>query len=349
MDRGSPALRKLEARPRRGTKVEVCISVDVEFSIAGAFTYPDRYRPVADEAVVCNINGVPHGLPLLLQMLDEYRIKGTFFVEALNAAYFGTERMGRIARSIYERGHDVQLHLHPGWMFFDTPHWQTRLASGTRPNDSCSGRAPDELRAIISRGLEVFATWGVPKPVALRTGSLQVDPCLYPIMAEFGIGISSSVGVGYYAPPDATLHLYSGSHRFSEITEVPVLTFWSTFGARLFTIAGCGVMEARCILSAAAERSVSPIVLLTHPHELIKARDARYEKLRPHRVNQLRLRSILEFLRVNDDEFVTTTFRESGERWQAVSSSGDSTLSVPFIPVLLRALDNKLSDWVWIY
>jgi peptidoglycan/xylan/chitin deacetylase (PgdA/CDA1 family) len=340
---------QIENRRARGSHVEVCVSIDVEFSIAGAFTYPDRCRPVAEPAVLGNVDGVSHGLPFILRVLDEFDIKATFFLEALNATYFGSERMGRFAREIYDRGHDVQLHLHPGWLFFGRSDWQARLAARDRPNDSCSGRSPEELRAIISRGVEIFESWHLPRPVALRTGSLRVDATLYPVMKEFGIRLSSSVGVGRRIPRDRALRVYSGCHRFGDVTEVPVLSFKSFLGDRLLTVSGCGSKEARSVLKAAAEQGVSPIVLLTHPHEFVKARDDEYRITRPHRVNQARLRRFCEFLRKNDDRFVTRTFREAAKKWESLAGPRNAILRTPITPVMLRAVDNKLSDWIWMY
>jgi hypothetical protein len=45
-----------EPRPVRAP-TEVCITIDTEFSIGGAFADPERYRPIGPELVECAIDG----------------------------------------------------------------------------------------------------------------------------------------------------------------------------------------------------------------------------------------------------------------------------------------------------
>jgi hypothetical protein len=95
--------------------IEVCITIDTEFSIGGNFEDP-ALAPVAEPIVLGSVGGREQGLGFLLDSLGEFGIRATFFVETLQTAYFGDEPMGGIARRIAAAGHDVQLHLHPCWL-----------------------------------------------------------------------------------------------------------------------------------------------------------------------------------------------------------------------------------------
>ena len=115
--------------------IEVCITVDTEFSIGGNFDNP-AFTPVAEPMVLGPVGGKEQGLGFLLDSLAEFGHRATFFVETLQTAYFGGERMGSIARRIAASGHDVQLHLHPCWLHYEQPE-----AAKMVPND----RVPGEL------------------------------------------------------------------------------------------------------------------------------------------------------------------------------------------------------------
>jgi hypothetical protein len=119
--------------------IEVCITVDTEFSIGGNFEDP-ALTPVAEPIVLGSVGGKEQGLGFLLESLAEFGVRATFFVEALQTAYFGDEPMGGIARRIAAAGHDVQLHLHPCWL-----HYETTERTKPAPNDSCAGRTDAEL------------------------------------------------------------------------------------------------------------------------------------------------------------------------------------------------------------
>src|SRR5271169_4424379 len=126
---------------KSGKATEVCITIDIEFSIGGNFNNPELL-PVAEPIVLGTVDGKEHGLGFLLDSFHEFGVRATFFVEALQTAYFGDEPMGRIARRIADEGQDVQLHLHPCWLYYEP-----RLGSGLNEpkNDSCAGRSDAEL------------------------------------------------------------------------------------------------------------------------------------------------------------------------------------------------------------
>src|SRR5262249_58215776 len=125
------------SRARAQEPIEVCITIDTEFSIGGNFENP-ALAPIAEPIVLGRIGEKEQGLGFLLDSFSEFGVQATFFVEALQTAYFGDEPMGRIAGRIAAAGHDVQLHLHPCWL-----HYEPASAGGQKMarNDSCAGRS----------------------------------------------------------------------------------------------------------------------------------------------------------------------------------------------------------------
>ncbi len=329
---------------------DVCITVDVEFSIGGAFRDPIRNRPVSIQAAECRIAGQEHGLGFILDVLGDNALQATFFVEALNTAYFGLEPMGGIARRIHEAGHDVQLHLHPCWSYFKQPDWQQRLAVAP-PNDDFPGRDRDEVAGFIRDGLATFAAWGVPRPIALRTGGLRVDGQVYDVIGDFGLPLSSNIGVGIYSPTEPFLHLAGGRHRIGRVLEVPVLSYATRLRgatrARCLTIMASSTREIEALLWQARRQQVSPVVVLVHPFDFVKKRGLDYRTLVPNHVTKERLMGLCRFLRRHPDDFGAVSFRGGAEQWLASSVSANPRLGVPWTIEARRLIENKLNELAW--
>lgn len=328
-------------------RTEVAITIDTEFSIAGAFGDFPRVRPIALELVDCMVDGRSEGLGFLLETFERFGTRATFFVESLNHRYFGDGPMGSVCRRIAAAGQDIQLHVHPCWLAFENG----TLLPG-KPNDSCAGRTPEDLAAIFKLGLDAFARWGVERPVALRTGSLMVDRAVYRALARLGIPVSSSIGIGIYRPFEPELQLANGRHRLDGLTEVPVTTYRAGSGAaalRTMTVTGCGWPELRSILWDARRAGLENVVILTHPFEYVKTASPRYAKLTRNRVNQGRLESLCAFLREYDQDFAAVSFGERARVWSAAPPAAEVRLAGSGSYALLRKAENAINDRVWAY
>lgn len=328
---------------------EVCITIDTEFSIGGNLDDP-KLSPIAEPIVLGAVDGKEHALGFLLDSFAEFGVRATFFVEALQTAYFGDEPMGRIARRIAGAGQDVQLHLHPGWLHYEAPRDSTHKGV---PDDSCAGRSEAELDHFFRLGLSAFQRWGLPGPVAVRTGNFQVDSDFHRAAARSGILLSSSIALALYRPGDSELALMGGRHRIGPVLELPVLCYSYPLGLgrrlRPLSITACSGAEIRSVLRQAHDRGISPVIILTHPQEYIKRTDFRYAELRRNRVNQARLRKLLGFLRDRTDDFVTRPI--SALRGEAADAGDprDPAISVSSTKALLRMLENGVNDRIWWY
>jgi hypothetical protein len=326
---------------------EVLITVDTEFSIAGAFRDPEHRRPVGEPAVLGEINGRSHGLGFLLETLGRARLEATFFVETFNVHYFGDDCMGRLARRIRDHGHDVQLHIHPCWSVFRDPNWRERLG-GSPPDDSMADRTPEAVTSLVTEGADVVERWGLPRPVALRTGSLRVDRAVYSGLARAGLDLASNVGLAIYRPADPELQLLGGRRRVDGVLEVPVLGYRDIALPGLdhvknLTITGCSWAEIRWLLNAARRRGVGTVVVLTHPFEFFKY-DESFSRLRPNRVNQRRFRALCEFLARHADGFEATTFGARRDRWLEQDDEPAPDLRTPPWLTAGRLIVNKLNE-----
>lgn len=111
---------------------------------------------------------VTDGLPHLLGVLDELRLRGTFFVEGINARVYP----GAVS-SIAERGHEVAYHA-----------WR---------HESWGALGPEEERGLLERGVKAMAGIGVTlegfrPPGGGLTGSTLA------LLGEFGLKHCSPLG-----------------------------------------------------------------------------------------------------------------------------------------------------------
>ncbi|MEQ1529624.1 MAG: hypothetical protein ABL925_09930 [Methylococcales bacterium] len=326
---------------------KVMLTIDTEFSIAGAFIDPIRNKPVSSQAVLCEKNGQAHGLGFILDTFDKYNVKGSFFVEALNANYFGHELMGAIAQTIAQRGQDVQLHLHPCWQYFKNPNWQAQLTVNP-PNDDITKRSYQEIEALLLEGLDIVAQWGLPRPKAIRTGSLCVNKDVYKAMRKADIKLASNIGVGIFKPGDADLELYSGCHEIDSCLEIPVLTYCdmrvlSKKHLKLLTITGSCWQEIRFLLLAAAQAKLDYVVILTHPSEFVKNQNDQYTEFAGNNINKKRLAKLCQFLQSNPDKFSLSTFSDL-DPTTVVSKTTNTLLETPHLFALKRMVENYAND-----
>ncbi len=296
-------------------RTRVCITIDTEFSIAGAFTDP-ACTPVAEPMVWCEVAGRSQGLGFLLAQFARFGIRATFMVETAQRHYFRTDPMAAVVRRIGAEGHEVQLHTHPCWSVFARADWRERVRSEPRQDDFF-GRAEEDTVALLRHGQHTFGEWGMPAPTVFRSGNLQHDDTLYRAMARCGIAYSSCVGMTVFDSRDPRYQLYSGMHRRHGVLEMPVLTFqdWRLPGKRhlkTLTIAGTSFEETRLLLERAHAAGVPLVVILTHPFEFAQRRDDSFRVARGNVLHQQRLVQLCSFLHDEPARFLPSGLGEAG-------------------------------------
>jgi peptidoglycan/xylan/chitin deacetylase (PgdA/CDA1 family) len=292
----------------------VCITIDTEFSIAGAFA-DAACRPLAEPIVWCEVDGQSEGLGFLLQQFARYRIPATFFVEALHRSYFRHDPMRPIVRRIEADGHEIQLHAHPCWSVFEHDDWRERVRAQPRQDDFF-GRGEDDSVRLIEQGISTFRDWGLPPPQVFRSGSLQHDDALYRALARTGIPYSSNVGLAIFDSGDQDYRMYGGRHVRHGVVECPVLTYcdWQVGRRRhlkSLTIAGASFAETRTLLEKAQRAGIPLVTILTHPFEYVQSSDLGRQPARRHGVNQQRLTSLCAYLDEQRDRFLPCGLAEA--------------------------------------
>ena len=310
-------------------RTRVCITIDTEFSIAGAFTNAGQ-QPVAEPLVWCNVDGQSEGLGFMLKTFAKYDVQATFFVETVHRFWFKNDPMRPIAQQIRAEGHEVQLHTHPGWSLFAHQDWWDQ-ARAQRGRDDFKARTVASSVALIEQGIATFKEWDLPRPLAFRSGNLQHDDNLYQALAQTGIPYSSNVGVGIYDSGDPRYTLYSGQHERHGVRELPVLTFsdWTIGNKRhikSLTIAGSSFAETRSLLEKARAAGIPLVVILTHPFEFVHNHDITFAQNRRHDLTQRRLVQLCKFLKDNDDRFDACGLAQAAAALPAPTAAPANTL-----------------------
>ena len=143
----SPCWRDIFLMPR----INVFITVDTEHSIGGAFR--DRnLKPVGNEKRIWGkIGDKSFGIPLMMDIAETYDIRLTFFVEVMNKYYFGEDETKKVCEYILNRGHDVQLHLHPNYLNFTLNNPQEKTYS-----DLIGTYSSEKQIELIKEGIEIL-------------------------------------------------------------------------------------------------------------------------------------------------------------------------------------------------
>ncbi|ABK43686.1 polysaccharide deacetylase [Magnetococcus marinus MC-1] len=323
--------------------IDLNLSVDVEFTINGCFTQPQHYRPLGVASLQRVDEGVSHGLGFILDTLERYQLKGTFFCEMFQSHYFGDAPMQGVMQEIVARGHDVQLHLHPAWRIFRHSDWLQRLTAGGTPSDAMHGLGEVQAIQLLEEGMACFKRVMGYAPLAFRGGSLHVDETLYRVVAQLGIPMASCQGYGFFAPGDVALRRLHGLHDMFGLREVPVTTYTvhGLGGRRWYkalTVTGTPAFLFWKLLRQGVMQQSGPLVVLTHASEFsTMQRDPERPRFVPHRGNQSRFERLCRFLDRNRAHIRTSTFSQGLELWSAQPSP---PLRVGMSDLLLRHLFN---------
>lgn len=324
----------------RVAAMRVCITIDTEFSIGGAFADAAR-RPIGAPMVECAVAGKSHGLGFLLDCFQRHGVQATFFVETAQRFHFHkTDPMHALARQIADAGHEVQLHVHPCWAVFQHEDWFERVRAQPRQDDFV-GRSMASTQELLRHGQAAFADWGLPAPQVFRSGNLQYDDVLYHALAAAGIPYSANIGLGVFDGGLPEYRLYAGRHVRHGVVECPVLTY-RDWGSHLKSLAvtSNSFAEMRYLLERAEAAGIEQVVLLTHPFEYVRG-DAP-DTWRRHAFNQSRMERLCAYLGAHPMRFQTCGMAAaasqpltpassrnpllSGRPWQAVSRVAAQTL-----------------------
>ncbi len=291
------------------SKVNVFITVDTEHSIGGAFRDP-RLKPVGNEKrVLGRIGDKAYGIPLIMDIADDCNVLITFFVEVLNKHHFGEAESREVCRYIIDRGHDVQLHLHPNYLNF------------TRPNpgelyfrDNMFSYELEKQIELIKQGKELLVKYGVSHPIAFRAGNFGADTNTLIALKECGFFVDSSYNKYYLGNMCKLGDLkINDACKVQGVWEFPITNFqevplWKHNRTRPLDINGVSFCEMQRVLEQAPNCGLKNITVLLHSFSFIKPKDVQYNKAKPRWRIIKRFKQLCEYLRSHSDIYRVRTF-----------------------------------------
>ncbi len=288
--------------------------------MGGAWDRPDLEPLDADTCVWCRRpGGGEHGVRAIMDVLEAAGLAGVFFVDSAIAAIDSPAALREVCREIIERGHDVQLHLHPGARAYARVRAAGPVA-GKPPGtaDNLHAYDEDEQHALLVEARDVLAEAAGRTPVAFRAGNYGVNDASLRALARAGFAVDLSYNLAYLGGQCRLSGHHNAPYRAEGLVEIPVTQLIGNRtpgrGYRPLEISCLTADEAGRalrILNAAGQRVAT---LMFHSFGLLKHRTGRWERAREDRVVRRRLERVCEWLAENADAFEVSRLADAVAR-----------------------------------
>lgn len=316
--------------------IDVYITVDAESSMGGAWLNP-RWKPVTPErAVLGKIGTEFYGVPLIMDILEEHDLRGTFFTEVLARDVVGTSELSESYLPIRKRGHDAQLHLHPVFHYYSEVVQGRLRREELPPRMDLIGGLPFETQIeLLEKGKLIFGEiFGFP-PKAFRAGVYGASASTLEALERVGIFYDSSfnsccLGTSCLIEKKPT----NTPWQYGGVWEIPVTTFetgaWGMRGTKPFEVSAVSLWEMRQVLEKAEHLGQQIVVVILHSFSFLKRADVQFRRMRPDHLVINRFRGLCRFLRENRNRFRVRTFSDLSQEPAATAES-----SVPSVGALM--------------
>ncbi|HNH23527.1 MAG TPA: polysaccharide deacetylase [Accumulibacter sp.] len=211
-----------------------------------------------------------YALPKTLEILDQYGLKGVFFVEPMFAGRFGVEHLAQITQMIQQAGQDIQLHLHPEWTDEIRP---LLFENAKTKRQHLSYYTFEEQCILLEYGRKMFSLVGCPQINAFRAGSFACNSNTYRALQRCGFAVDSSLNAVHPASGldlRNTLDFYHPQSHLG-VSILPLSIFRDGFGKlRPAQLGACSLSELQRALRSALANGVEHFVILSHNFEMLK-------------------------------------------------------------------------------
>ncbi len=246
----------------------VYITIDTEYWAGLAVRLGAHARDeVFDRSIACRTPTGDVGIGYQMDVMDNHGIKGVFFVDPMPALLWGTGAIAAVVEPILERGHEVQLHLHPEWL---------ELAGDANPLAGRTGRnmhdftEPEQVE-LLGLARDELVRAGAPAPTAFRAGNFGADDATLRALANVGIRYDSSHVPGI-ADSECRISLSADDRRVVRhqgTIEVPVGSIRSHGGQRHAQITALSHRELAAALRFCVRKGTAMLNIVSHSFELM--------------------------------------------------------------------------------
>jgi hypothetical protein len=281
-------------------KTRVYITVDTETSLGGAWRNP-AYTPLPlERSVFGKIGSKYYGIPLIMDILEEFGFRGTFFTEVFCSYLVGADDVAKACRLISDRGHDCQLHLHPVFRLY-----RDYQQGGPRREMDLMFQFPlQEQRELIGEGVDLFRKLAGKPPRAYRAGGYGAAETTLAALQEHGVAIDSSYNLAYLGQScgfDA--RDLNAPVKIHSVYEFPVTVFrvQGASGYKPLEISAVSANEILSAISALRKAGCRDVVLILHSFSLMKNLKLRFDESTPDHIVIRRFRKLCAALSERSD------------------------------------------------
>ena len=294
-------------------KLRVYITVDTETSMGGAWTNP-AYSPLPlSGPVFGEFRAEFYGIPLIMDILEEYGLPATFFTEVFCGHHVGYSQVEKVLRLIADRRHDPQLHLHPIYHFY-----REALAGGPRREIDLMFQLPEnEQHDLVGEGVALFRKLSGVSPTAYRAGCYGGSETTVRVLQSHGIQIDSSYNLAYLNSTCGFKRPFLNAPVMIEgVCEFPVTVFRVAGFSRHkpLEISAVSVAEILGTIRQLRRAGCRDVVMVLHSFSLLKNQAIRYEGRRPDHIVIRRLRKLCAALVALKEEVAVATLGKADLR-----------------------------------
>lgn len=311
-------------------KINVFITVDTEHSIGGAFQNP-AFKPVGNlKRIYGKIGKTLYGIPMIMDIADEFGLPVVFFLEVLNKYYFGKSESREVCHYVLKRGHDVQLHLHPNYLNFAQSDPGKLFFK-----DNISSYDLNRQVELIQEGKSLLAEYGVKKPVAFRAGNYGADKKTLTALSKNGFIYDSSYNLAF--PQKSSLlglERLNDIVKVNDIYELPITCFQEkipmlTNKIRPMDLNGVSYEQMKKTLESAYENKMHCVTIILHSFSFIHSKDHQYTRVGIRKNVIERFRKLCRFLSDNSQCYRVGRLDEFKVDDVRISKTAKPTLTLP--------------------
>lgn len=274
-----------------------------------------------DNLVFGKIQNEFFGIDKIMDICDKYCVKAIFFVDIAAVWHFGEEKIINAVKRITERGHDIQVHIHPDHMYDEKRLflWEYEY---------------DEQYDIIKKVVDKYREITGKNPIAFRAGKYGANYDTLDILDKLGLKLDLS---SFYSQkwckikPELTINTVG---KYKGLFEIPVTVYNSLHLMGLKRIDKLDVnsttlLEFKCLIKQ-IERIQQPciITIFMHSFSFLKRYDSD-NSIKPNFREIKKFDKMMQILSRNRD-FSVVTSEEIVDiiEKQALNDSKDYFLSI---------------------
>jgi hypothetical protein len=318
-DRARALLLPRQSRRPLDEPLHFLFTIDTEISLGGALENHSLAPVGADRRIWGQTESGRYGIELFMDVFEEHGLRGVFFLEPFGSRLVDPKPLEEAARLIVERGHDVELHLHPEFRI----DLESARKRGATPSGLLHDYPVDQQATMIREGSDLIERWTGERPLAFRAGSFGFDQEGANVLPQQGFLFDSSYNLwaidhglcGFPREPalnDVAL-LPNG------LLEVPVTNLVAKGirgGLRNFDLASLGTTEMIAVIERMWASGARVCTSLTHSFRLLYSNNHQYRGARLDPMNLHRVRALCRWLAENRDRVRVSTYRDlPAEQW----------------------------------